>query len=76
MAKNRDAQRMWRLAARYSSVGIEMAASVAAGTFGGLWLDGQFGTEPYLFLFGLVVGTGAAVKAVVRVTRRTHLDEL
>ena len=76
MARNRDAQRMWQLAARYSSVGIEMALSVAVGTLGGRWLDTKLETEPYLFWFGLVVGIGAATKAVVRIARRTHLDEL
>ena len=29
--RSKDAQRMWRLAARYSSVGVEMALAVAIG---------------------------------------------
>ena len=64
-----DSRRMWRLAGRYSAVGIEMAAAVAIGTLGGQWLDGKFGTEPYLFWFGFVVGVGAAVRAIMRVIR-------
>ncbi len=60
---------MWRLAGRYSAVGIEMAAAVAIGTLGGRWLDGKLGTEPTLFWIGFVVGVGAAVRAVVRVAR-------
>ena len=74
--RTRETQRMWRLAARYSTVGMEMALSVAIGTFGGLWLDRHFETSPYLFWFGLVVGLGAAVRAVVRVVSGTNLDKL
>ena len=51
-----ETQRMWQIAARYSTVGIEMAASVGFGTWGGWWLDQHFGTAPYLFWFGVVVG--------------------
>jgi F0F1-type ATP synthase assembly protein I len=60
---------MWRLAGRYSAVGIEMAAAVAIGTIGGQWLDRTLGTTPWLFWFGLTVGIGAAVRAVLRVVR-------
>ena len=71
-----DKQKMWRLAGSYSAVGIEMAAAVAIGTLGGLWLDSKLGTEPYLFLFDLVVGIGAATRTIIRIARRTKLDDL
>lgn len=73
---SRDSQHMWRLASRYSAVGIEMAAAVAIGTLGGLWLDGKLGTTPYLFWFGLAVGIGAVVRTIVRVIKTTKLDDL
>ena len=60
---------MWRLAGRYSAIGIEMAAAVVFGTLGGVWLDKKLGTAPWLFWFGLVIGIGAATRAVVRVVR-------
>jgi ATP synthase protein I len=66
---------MWRLAGRYSAIGIEMAAAVAIGTLGGRWLDGKFDTEPYLFWFGFVVGVGAAVRAIVRVIQDFKRDQ-
>jgi len=69
-------QKMWRLAGRYSSLGIEMTVAVALGVFGGRWLDGQFGTEPFLFWFGLVVGIGAATRGVVRAVKMTRLSDL
>ena len=66
---SRDSDHMWRLAGRYSAVGIEMAAAVALGTLGGVWLDKKLGTTPWLFWFGLAVGVGAAVRAILRVVR-------
>ena len=67
---------MWRLAARYSTIGMEMAASVAFGTLGGWWLDQKFGTEPWLFWFGLAFGIAAAVRAVVRLVKQFKRDAL
>jgi ATP synthase protein I len=71
-----ERERMWRLAGRYASVGIEIAVSVAIGTFGGMWLDTKLGTEPVLFWIGIGIGVGAAVRTVVRVVRGTNLGEL
>lgn len=71
-----ETQRMWRLAARYSTIGMEMAASVAFGTLGGWWLDQKLGTEPWIFWFGLAFGIAAAVRAVVRLAKNTKLDSL
>jgi ATP synthase protein I len=67
---------MWKLAGRYSAVGIEMAVAVAMGSLGGVWLDRKLGTRPYLFLLGLMIGVGAAVRTVVRVVRQTDLRKL
>lgn len=69
MSRSPEAERMWRLAGRFSAVGIEMAAAVAIGALGGRWLDQRFDTAPWLLTFGLVVGTGAAVRAVLRAVR-------
>jgi ATP synthase protein I len=71
-----DQEHMWRLAGRYSAIGIEIAASVAFGTFGGIWLDRHLGTSPLFLILGLIVGTGAAVVGVLRVVRSARLDKL
>ena len=76
MAWSRESRHMWRLAARYSSLGIEMAAAVMIGSVGGWWLDGKLQTEPWLFWLGFVVGIGAAVRAVVRIVKMTNMNEL
>ncbi len=64
-----DEKELWRIAGRYMALGIEMVAAVAIGTIGGQWLDKKLDTTPYLFWFGLVVGLGAAVRAVLRVVK-------
>lgn len=74
MAINPDQQRQINTAFKYSAVGIEMAAAVAAGTFGGSWLDKKFGTAPWLLTFGIIVGFGAAIKAVMRVIKEFRRD--
>lgn len=76
MKRSADQERMWRIAGRYSAVGIEMAIAVALGTLGGTWLDDHFGTKPYLFIAGLVIGIGAAANAIVRVVKNTKLNKL
>ena len=61
---------MWRIAGNTGAVGLEIAAvHCASGYLGGQWLDGKFGTGPWLDWIGLVAGVGAAIKALIRVTR-------
>jgi len=61
---------MWRVAAETSAVGIEISAAVAIGYFGGEYLDSKFHSTPWLKWIGLGAGIGAAIKALVRVTRK------
>ena len=65
---------MWKLAGTYSAVGIEISAAVLIGAIGGHWLDGKFDTAPYLMWFGLIVGLGAAVKAIARTIKSYKRD--
>jgi F0F1-type ATP synthase assembly protein I len=60
---------MWRIAGSTGAVGIEVALAIAIGYLGGHWLDGKFRTAPWLGLIGFAAGVGAAIKALVRVTR-------
>jgi ATP synthase protein I len=60
---------MWRIAGTTGAVGIEIAAAIAIGYLGGNYLDHKFGTHPWLSYVGLAAGIGAAIKALVRVTR-------
>lgn len=60
---------MWRIAGFTGAVGIEVAVAIAIGYFGGGWLDRKLGTAPWLTYIGFLAGIGAAIKALIRVTR-------
>jgi F0F1-type ATP synthase assembly protein I len=60
---------MWSVAGSTGAVGLEIALAIGIGYFGGRYLDGRFGTEPWLAWVGFAAGVGAAVKALVRVVR-------
>jgi ATP synthase protein I len=72
-----EAKKMWRIAGTTGAVGIEVAVAIVIGTFGGQWVDRRFGTAPWFTIIGFVAGVGAAIKALVRVTReyRKRLQE-
>jgi hypothetical protein len=63
-----ETKKMWRLAATTGAVGIEIAVAIALPTYFGKYLDGKFGTI-WIMYVGLAIGVGAAIKALVRVTR-------
>jgi ATP synthase protein I len=66
---------MWKKATRFMAVGLEMGLAVFIGYLGGAWLDSKFDTEPVLGLCGLVLGVGAAGKALWDTARKAMLEE-
>jgi len=64
-----ETKKLWRIAGSTGAVGIEVAVAIAIGYFGGHWLDGKLHTGPWLTIVGFAAGIGAAIKALVRVTR-------
>lgn len=70
-----EARQMWRNAAQVGAVGLEMGIAVAIGYFGGAWLDERFDTTPYLGLSGLLLGVGAAGKALWDAARKLSKDQ-
>ena len=73
---DRDQKQMWRLAGRYSAVGLEFGIAIAVGYFLGDWGDRQLDTAPYLMILGVVVGAGAGMKALLRVARKVNLEKM
>ena len=71
MAKPRALYELLKL----SSLGLEMGAAVVIGLLMGSWLDGRFGTNPWLTLLFLGFGFAAAAKAVVRAIRKGAFEE-
>ncbi|MDH3726603.1 MAG: AtpZ/AtpI family protein [Myxococcales bacterium] len=71
-------QRKQLLAAgRVSTVGLELALSIALGLLGGRWLDSKLGTEPWLQWIGFALGLAAGAMSLYTVTRsmREQLEE-
>lgn len=71
-----EGKEQMKLIGRFGSIGIEMVVAICIGFFGGQWLDGHFGTEPYLKYIGLVFGIAAGFRGLVRIARNTDLDKL
>lgn len=57
-----------------SSVGLEMGAAVLIGIVFGSWLDGRFGTTPWLLILFIVFGFAAGMKGVMRYVRQADRD--
>lgn len=62
-----------------STLGLDIVLSMVFGFFGGRWLDGRFGTAPWLSMVGLAFGLIAAGRFLYRATqkmkRETEHDE-
>jgi F0F1-type ATP synthase assembly protein I len=55
-----------------STVGLELALSIAFGYYGGRWLDEKLGTEPWLQWIGLGFGLAAGALSLYRAVRRAQ----
>src|SRR5688572_15326738 len=56
----------WKAAGSFGTIGLEVVLCMLAGFFGGRWLDGKLGTEPYLAVVGFFFGIAAGAKALLR----------
>lgn len=70
-AKREKEHQRHSMAARWSSVGIQLVISVLLGYWGGTWLDEKFGTEPWLSYIGMLLGMTAALYDMVILTKKT-----
>ena len=50
----------------YLTLGLQLALTVVVFFFLGRWLDGKFGTDPWLMLAGLALGVGGGMTAFLR----------
>lgn len=60
--------------ATLSSIGFMMAGSVAAGYYFGSWLDGKFGSSPWLMIIFTVLGIVGSFIEMIRVIIRASKD--
>tara|TARA_Y100001934_G_scaffold276927_1_gene374538 strand:+ start:458 stop:694 length:237 start_codon:yes stop_codon:yes gene_type:complete len=73
---NSEKRRMWRLAGKYSSFGIELTFCIIVPTGIGNWVDDRYGVAPYGFYIGAVVGLGAVFESVRRLVVYTKKNSL
>jgi F0F1-type ATP synthase assembly protein I len=59
----------WQAIGLVSVIGVDMAVCVIAGVWIGKYMDGLFGTKPWLLLAGLLVGLGVGLYSVYRLIR-------
>ncbi len=57
-----DTKKMFRTLGYLSTVGLAMAFSIGIGALLGYYLDGKFGTTPWLFFVFLSFGIAAAFR--------------
>jgi F0F1-type ATP synthase assembly protein I len=70
----RGDRKAWKTTWSSASVGIEIALCIIVGLLGGRWLDGHFGTDPWLMIVGFVAGAVAAGRALWRVVKHELRD--
>lgn len=46
------------------SFGLTMTAGILLGFYGGRWLDGRFGTGPWLMLAGMLLGVAVGFRSI------------
>lgn len=65
----------WERSLQYSTAGIELSLSVVVGYFFGHWLDGTLGTDPYLMISFVIIGTASGMRGLYRTTKRVLVDQ-
>ena len=67
---DQEKQRSFTQLARVATVGTQMAACVLVGWGAGYWLDGKFGTKPWLMLLFLLLGVVAGFKGLIETAQQ------
>jgi ATP synthase protein I len=58
------------------ALGASIVFAIFIGAFFGYWLDGKFGTFPYLSILFFLLGIGAAARNVwIEVRKQLRIDE-
>jgi ATP synthase protein I len=60
---------------RMAGAGVQFAAALLAGLFGGQWLDRRIGTAPVFLYVGVAVGAVGGMTVLYRQLMRMTRDE-
>ena len=69
MSRIKGVARVYRGTAGYATVGMEIVFAIVFSMFVGSWLDGRYGTDPWLTWAGFAFGLATAVHSVLRAMR-------
>ncbi|MEE8308029.1 MAG: AtpZ/AtpI family protein [Gammaproteobacteria bacterium] len=61
----------WGSQLRLSTVGLTIAIAVGIGAVGGVYLDGYLGTQPWLTILGVLLGSAAGFHQLIRETKQS-----
>jgi F0F1-type ATP synthase assembly protein I len=64
----------WAAAGGLATLGLVIGLCVALGMAGGYWLDRKLGTAPVFGVIGLILGSAAALREVLRAVRLSRRD--
>lgn len=73
---DKDQKTMWKLAGRFSAVGLELGIAVFLGWLLGNYLDKAWKTQPYLTIVFVILGAIAGFRGLYRVVRNTDMEKL
>jgi hypothetical protein len=59
---------------KYSTIGLELAFSIVFGWWAGSWLDGTFGTAPFLEISGFGAGLFAGFRSLFRAAKQMQQE--
>jgi hypothetical protein len=65
--------KMWKIAGKYSAVGLEIGIAVVLGLVGGSYLDGKLGTHFFTYV-GLGIGLAAGALGFYRLAKSVRFD--
>lgn len=60
---------------RYAGLGVQLAVSIVAGTFGGRWVDHRVGTDGVFTMLGALLGFGGTLYSLIRQLSRAEKDQ-
>ena len=69
-----EAKAMWRTVGRFGHIGLQFGIATGIGFLFGRWLDGKFGTAPFLAAFFALCGTASAAIDLYRLVRRLQRE--
>jgi ATP synthase protein I len=70
-----DRGKIFRQIASYSTLGLEMGLSVAAGAIIGYYLDKWLHTDPWLLIVFLIFGAIAGFRSLYRALKRFERED-